>query len=194
MKTIDYYPIPVDPCLFINTSTVKRSFVIIYVDDGGIFSTKDNIDKLIQALSKDFKVKYLGALEHSVGCHVIENVSRDTIWINQPKIIKHLKESYSDLIETTRIYKTPASPKTTIVRPKEDDPLISSEDQSKYRSVVGMLLYLVKHSRPDIANSVRELSKVADGATSAHWKAMTQFDEICCQYRIFGSEIKTKKT
>lgn len=35
-----------------------------------------------------------------------------------------------------------------------------------------MLLYLVKHSRPDISNSVRELSKVADGATEAHWKAL----------------------
>ena len=35
-----------------------------------------------------------------------------------------------------------------------------------------MLLYLVKHSRPDIANSVRELSKVADGATPGHWKAL----------------------
>jgi hypothetical protein len=30
---------------------------------------------------------------------------------------------------------------------------------------------LVKHSRPDISNSVRELSKVADGATEAHFKA-----------------------
>jgi hypothetical protein len=98
------------------------------------------------------QVKCLGALEHFVGCHVIENVKRDTIWIHQLKLIKHLKESYSDLIETARIYKTPASPKTTIMRRKEDDPLISSGDQSKYRSVVGMLLYLVKHSRPDIAN------------------------------------------
>jgi hypothetical protein len=37
---------------------------------------------------------------------------------------------------------------------------------------VGMLLYLVKHSRPDISNSIRELSKVADGATEAHYKAL----------------------
>jgi hypothetical protein len=119
MKTIDYNPSPVDPCLFINTSTVKHSFVIIYVDDGGIFSTKDNIDKLVQALSKDFKAKYLGALEHFVGCHVIENVKRDTIWIHQPKLIKHLKESYSDLIETTRNYKTPASPKPQLCAQKK---------------------------------------------------------------------------
>jgi hypothetical protein len=68
-----------------------------------------------------------------------------------------------------RKYKTPAAPKTVIMRPKPDDPKISNEAQTKFRSGVGMLLYLVKHSRPDINNAVRELSKVADGATEAHW-------------------------
>jgi hypothetical protein len=37
---------------------------------------------------------------------------------------------------------------------------------------VGMLLYLVKHLRPDISNSVRELLKLADGRTEAHFKAL----------------------
>ena len=35
-----------------------------------------------------------------------------------------------------------------------------------------MLLYLIKHSRPDIANSVRELTKVLDGATQYAFKEM----------------------
>jgi hypothetical protein len=61
------------------------------VDDGGIFSTKENIDTLIKALSKDFKVKYLGKLEHFVGCHIIESQKRDTFWIHQPKLLKHHK-------------------------------------------------------------------------------------------------------
>jgi hypothetical protein len=60
----------------------------------------------------------------------------------------------------------------TIVCPKEGDPLISSKQQKLLRSGVGMLLYLVKHSRPDISNAVRELFKVANGATEAHWKDM----------------------
>jgi hypothetical protein len=60
------------------------------------------------------------------------------------------------------------------MRPEKGDPLISTMDQSRYRSGVGMLLYLVKHSRPDISNSVRELTKVLDGATQAHWKAMVR--------------------
>ena len=37
-----------------------------------------------------------------------------------------------------------------------------------YRSGVGTLLYLTKHSRPDITNPVRELSKSMDGASMAN--------------------------
>jgi hypothetical protein len=49
-----------------------------------------------------------------------------------------------------------------VKRPDKEDTLIPVEEQTKIRSGVGMLLYLVKHSRFDIANSVREFSKVAD--------------------------------
>jgi hypothetical protein len=35
-----------------------------------------------------------------------------------------------------------------------------------------MLLYLVKHSRPYIFNSVREVSNIAYGATEAHFKVL----------------------
>ena len=41
---------------------------------------------------------------------------------------------------------------------------------TKYRSGVGMLLFLVKYSRPDISNAVRELSKANLGPKPAHYK------------------------
>ena len=46
------------------------------------------------------------------------------------------------------------------------------QGQYKYRSVNGMLLFLVKYSQPDIANAVRELLKVNDKANEAHYKQM----------------------
>jgi hypothetical protein len=55
---------------------------------------------------------------------------------------------------------------------KEGDPLISLERQDPFSMGVGMLLYLVKHILPDISSSVRELSKVADGAIEGHFKAL----------------------
>ena len=41
-------------------------------------------------------------------------------------------------------------------------------------SVVRMLLSIVKHSRPDIANATRELSKANDGANpAAFWELLS---------------------
>jgi hypothetical protein len=64
-----------DPCLFIkdNPDSKTKSFINIYVDDGGIFSTEDNIQEVLKELGKEFKVKYLGKLKKILGCEFIEN-------------------------------------------------------------------------------------------------------------------------
>jgi hypothetical protein len=58
------------------------------------------------------------------------------------------------------------------VRPTDKTEKIDGNQQSKYRSGVGMLLYLMKYSRPDLANVVRELSKCMYGANLAAYKEM----------------------
>jgi hypothetical protein len=83
------------------------------------------------------------------------------------------EENFKNFLrDTKRIYTTPAAPKTLFVRPKEGDPLPKPERQKQFRMGVGMLLYLLKHLRADISNSVRELSKVADVANKEHFKAL----------------------
>jgi hypothetical protein len=49
-----------------------------------------------------------------------------------------------------------------------------------------MLLYLVKHSRPDISNAVRELTKVIDGATNAHWKSLIHTITFVLDTRLYA--------
>ena len=44
--------------------------------------------------------------------------------------------------------------------------------QKRYSSVVLLLLYLVKHSRPKLYNAVRELSKCMNKANMSHYKAL----------------------
>ena len=58
------------------------------------------------------------------------------------------------------------------MRPKENEELIDNKKQHDYRSGVEILLYLTKHTRPDIANTVREHSKMIDGATELHYKSL----------------------
>jgi hypothetical protein len=47
-----------------------------------------------------------------------------------------------------------------------------------------MLLYLIKYSRPDLANVVRELSKCMDGASLAAYKEMQRVIKFVLDTRI----------
>ncbi len=71
-----------------------------------------------------------------------------------------------------RSYATPGTTGKIMIHEKDEVQLIQKEDQKLYRSGVGMLLYLVKHSRADIANPVREFSKVLDGAKDEAFQEM----------------------
>ena len=53
------------------------------------------------------------------------------------------------------------------VREQDKALCLSTEKANKHRYGVGMLLYLVNYSRPDIANSVHELSNCLGGSTDA---------------------------
>ena len=71
-----------------------------------------------------------------------------------------------------------------VVRPTTETSKIDDKTQKLFRSGVGMLLYLVKHSRPDLSNCTGELSKVMDGATTIQWNELL---------RVIKYAIDTKK-
>jgi hypothetical protein len=155
MTGCNYYPSIADPCLFMKKvkDDDPMSFVIIYIDDGGIIGTLEAIKEVIIALATCL----MGEMYKFVGFHINDTPDKAGVWIHQPKLLKNLKINFADVLEdTTTVFKTPSAPKTLIVRPKEGDPLISPERQKQFQMGVGML-HLVKHSRPDEYNSVREL-------------------------------------
>ena len=67
---------------------------------------------------------------------------------------------------------TPGTPRFTARRLENPEDKMNPEEHETYRSGVGTLLYLSKHSRPDIWNPVRELSKTMDEPVPAHLKEM----------------------
>jgi hypothetical protein len=115
----------------------------------------------------------MGEMNKFVGFHIIDTTEKEGVWNHQPKLLKNLKAHFNDIIEeSASAFKTPSAPKTLIMRTNGCDPLISPEQQKQFRMGVGKLLYLAKYSHPDISNSVRQLYKVEDGATEAHFKAL----------------------
>jgi hypothetical protein len=87
-------------------------------------------------------------------------------------MIKKLEREFGPDVADMREALPPMGPGNAVERPSEDDPQLTTEEQKRYRSGVGMLLYLVKLSRSDLSNAVRELSKVMDGATVEHVNLM----------------------
>ncbi len=92
-----------------------------------------------------------------------------------------------------RNYATPGTPSLSIVRNPLQEVSISQEDHKLYHSGVGMLLYLVKYSRPDIANPVRELSKVLDSLTPASFKEMLRVIKYVLDTKEYGLRVHPTK-
>ena len=56
-----------------------------------------------------------------------------------------------------RLSMTPATPRFTARRLENETDKVNAQDHKTYKSGVGTLLYLTKHSMPDISNPAREL-------------------------------------
>jgi hypothetical protein len=102
----------------------------------------------------------------------LTDYERKTTFVIQPHLINKLKEKFEKEVNNSSDYGMPGTPRFKIVRPSDKTEKIDENLQSKYHFGVGMLLYLIKYSRPDLANVVRELSKCMDGANLAAYKEM----------------------
>ena len=73
----------------------------------------------------------------------------------QDYLLNKIERDFGNYLKDFQKYDIPAATNDHLKRRIDNDNLITKENQTKYRSGVGMLLYLVKISRPDLANSVR---------------------------------------
>jgi hypothetical protein len=93
-------------------------------------------------------------------------------------------------VKNYRYTATPMGTGSTVERTVEHDLKLSEGEQKSYRKGVGMLLYLVKHSRPDLSNAVRELSKVMDRATEEHLSLMHRVVKFVLGTKTRGTLVK----
>ena len=185
LKRIGFESCLADPCLLCKKeSNGEMTILVVYVDDCICIGSKEAIKKTINQIAKHFTIKRMGMARDYVGCRIKQLEGNEGILVTQPELLKSLEKKFGATVATLRYYNTPAGPSEMVMRPHEGDRLLTSDDQKLYRSGVGMLLYLTKHSRPDISNAVRELSKVMDGATEAHMKMMLR----CIKYILDSQE------
>ncbi len=163
----------VDPCLFMRKSKKGLVYIALYVDDNLLVGHPAAIEETVQQLkAHGLILKIEDDLADYLSCEIVFSKDKRSAWLGQPHLIANLEKKFGERVKNLREYKTPGTPNLNMIRCTDETLTISKLDQKLFRSGVGMLLYLVKHSRPDISNAVRELSKVLDGATPAAFKEM----------------------
>ena len=101
------------------------------------------------------------------GCQIVQSDDDKKAWLGQPTIIKILEKQFGERAAKKKMTITPGTP-GFIGRNVDDISKVDEKTQSMHRSGVETLLYLTKHSRPDITNPVREISKSVDGSSMSH--------------------------
>ena len=138
-----------DPCMLYREDERGVCIIIIYIDDMLIIGREEAIDAAIKVLQGHFQVKNPTCLEDFLGVQIVQSDDGKKAWLGQPTIIKSLEKQFGERVAKKKRTITPGTP--GFIGGKVDDiSKVDEKTQSMYRSGVGTLLYLTKHSRPDI--------------------------------------------
>ena len=80
-----------------------------------------------------------------------------------------------------------------IIRPINDSDKISIKDQKLCWSEIGIMLYFVKHSKPDIAYAIWELYKVIHGVNPATFLKIHSVVKYALDTRNLGLKIELNR-
>ena len=128
----------------------------LYVDDCLCVGSKQLIDELKSNIQEYFTIKIDDDVRDYLSCEIHFTKDKKGAVLHQRDIIESIKEEFGKDVSGLTVYKTPGTPGAGMIRNSEGSS-VSKLEEKMYRRGVGKLLYLVKHTRPDIANAVREL-------------------------------------
>src|SRR5210317_1555952 len=141
--------------------------ILIYVDDCALFGTTKLVYETIKIIAEKFKIRKEQILNKYVGCEIKKK--EFGILLNQRWIVQDIKNEFN-LINNNPV--TPGNPNETLRKAENQNEVVNKNLHKLYRSGVGNLLYLTKHSRLDISNSLQELSQHLDKPTRTHMRAL----------------------
>ena len=155
-----------DPCLFIAPDLL----VIVYVDDLLVYAqTNEIIDKFVLSMqTEEVALRREGTAEGYLGVDIRRDES--SVHLTQSGLTKRIIAALG--LEDKH--------STSCTTPAEIGPLPKDEDGEpasgmiNYASVVGMLLYLCGHSRPDISFAVHQCARYTFAPTPRHEKALVR--------------------
>jgi len=168
LKSIGFEQTYADPCVYINRDT--DVIIAMWVDDLIIFG-KDmaNINDLKAQLNEEYEMKDLGELNYFLGIQVHRDKERKIIHISQSGYNRAILERYG--MQNSKPANVPLSSGARLTKATATDTLT---DQREYQSIVGSLMYAMLATRPDLAQSIQQISQFSQKPMKTHEKAAKQ--------------------
>nr|GEV07243.1 hypothetical protein [Tanacetum cinerariifolium] len=152
----------IDPTMFIRCFQDDILVVQVYVDDIIFGSTHPRYTQLFSNLMKSrFEMSMMGEMTFFLGLQV--NQSPCGIFINQSKYVLEILKKYE--MESCDLVGTPMEIKDKLDLDQNGTPV----DATKYRSMIGALMYLTS-SRPDIVHATYLCARYQAKPTEKHLK------------------------
>ena len=160
----------IDKTLFIKKADSEIILVQIYVDDIIFCTTKDSLcEKFVAAMQGEFEMSMMGELSFFLGLHVKQ--SKDEIFLCQSKYCKEILKKFE--MESCKEASTPM-PLSCYM---DADVAGKWVDQTKYRGLIGSLLYLTA-SRQNIMFVVCLCARYQANPKESHLKAAKKNPQI----------------
>jgi Reverse transcriptase (RNA-dependent DNA polymerase)/GAG-pre-integrase domain len=160
-----------DECVFFKGSSI----FLFYVDDGIFLGpNKREIDREIKSLQTSFNLTDEGTLDEFLGIKITKT-PEGGMNLTQPTLIKRILKAVSKNPKNfpNRTEPTPAT--KVLQKDLGGPPPLRDFD---YRSVIGMLNFLCRSTRPDIAFAVSQCARFMANPRRCHERAVVRI----CQY------------
>ncbi|GKB24442.1 retrovirus-related pol polyprotein from transposon TNT 1-94 [Tanacetum coccineum] len=155
-----------DKCVYVKDTSSGYVILCLYVDDMLIISSNDKMFKSTKDMLKlKFDMKDMGLADVILGIKIIRT---------------HNELVLSQAHYVDKILKTHNAGDSGLARTPIDTSMHVSKNrgvgvaQLEYSRIIGMLMYLMTSTRPDLAYAVSRLSWYTSNPSVAHWKAMTR--------------------
>ena len=167
MKSQNLKQCKLDPCVFMRLSQSETLYVLIWVDDLIIAASSiQTLNNFKANFGAKFKIKDLGPLKWFLGIQF--DISENVVSMNQSLYAQNILDRFNMSNCSPRTL--PCDPSVYTLLKEESEPLA---DATKYRELVGSLIYLMTGTRPDLAFVVTLLSRFMHKPTEMHMKIAT---------------------
>jgi hypothetical protein len=135
-----------DASLFTLRRDGRLAYLLIYVDDGLIVGSQEDVNHIIKVLEV-FKLRELGPAAYFLGMEIVRDRKAGTIILSQRKFTEQILQEAG--MQDCKTRSIPMEVNTRLSRQGDD----YMEDKAAYCNKLGQVLYLSLGTRPDISHT-----------------------------------------